>query len=275
MAYTYCFTIHGTRGSFPVCGKQFLRHGGQTTCFSLRAPAGLLVFDAGTGMGDAGKPLRGAPTLPTTIFFTHFHLDHVIGLPAFTPLYDPRAKINFMADARRYPRWRAALRRLAGRPYWPVDLEKCGGCLRWRDLPAAGRLSLYGVNISWCPVRHPQPCLAYRLDTPARSIVIATDYEPGDAAGDAQFLQFCRQADVLIFDAQFTPREYPRYRGWGHGVWTQGVRIARAAGIRQLILTHHAPGRTDRQIDAIARAARQVFPGARAAYDGMTWRWQA
>ncbi len=273
MAADYCFTIHGTRGSFPVCGAKFRRYGGHTTCFSLRTPEGLLVFDAGTGIINAGRGTADA--LPIAVFFTHLHLDHVMGLPAFAPLYRPQARVTFLADGRRSPDWRGAVKRLAGRPYWPLNLEQFGARIGWRDLPASGRLALYGVKISWRPLRHPQPCLAYRLDAPGRSIVIATDYEPGDGGEDAQFLHFCRQSDILVLDAQFTPREYPRRRGWGHGVWSQGARLARAAEVRELILTHHAPERSDRRIDAIARAARAAFPGARAAADGLSWRWRA
>ena len=266
MADEYSFTIYGTRGTHPVCGAKFRRYGGHTTCFAMRAPGGLLMFDAGTGAIQAGRDTPA--NLPIAVFFTHLHLDHIMGLPAFAPLYQPQARVTFLADGSQ----RAALRRLTAPPYWPLQLDRLGARINWRELPTSGRLTLFGIRVTWMPVPHPQPCLAYRLDIPGHTIVIATDYEPDAGPIDAQFIQFCRNADCLIFDAQFTPREYPHRRGWGHGTWKHGVHLARAAGVRKLILTHHDPTRSDRQIDAIARAARKAFPGACAARDGLTLR---
>ncbi len=266
------FTIHGTRGTTPVSGRGFVRHGGRTTCFSLRTTRGLIVVDAGTGISALSDSLaRETRPPPITLLFTHFHLDHVIGLPLFQPLYRPEARITIMADPARREDWKPALKTLVDAPYWPAPLAGCPARIRLQDLPA-GRATLlvHGVRIAWCPVRHPQQCLAYRLETSGGGIVIATDREPGDAGLDRRFLEFCRGADVLIFDAQYTPRERAAHRGWGHGTWEEGVATARSAGVGELILTHHDRQRTDAQLDAIVRQARRRFPWTRAARDGLT-----
>ncbi len=269
------FTIHGTRGTMPVAGRRFEGHGTQTTCFSLRTPRGLIVVDAGTGIIALSDRLRREAELPPiTLLFTHFHLDHVIGLPLFQPLYRPRTRITLMADPARPGGWKRALAALVGPPFWPVRLRHCGARIRLEDLPA-GRPAMrrHGVRIAWCPLRHPQQCLAYRLETNGRSVVIATDHEPGDPGVDRGFLRFCRGADVLISDAQYTPDQQAARRGWGHGAWTDAAAIARDAGVGELILTHHDRGRTDAQIEAIVRQARRHFPRTRAAREGLTLIW--
>jgi len=255
----------------PVTGRQFARHGGHTTCFSLRTSQGLIVVDAGTGIiALADRLKREAKLPPITLLFTHFHLDHVIGLPLFHPIYRPEARITMLADPARTEAWRQTLKTLVGRPYWPVALLDCPARIRLRNLPASRSSMLcHGVRISWCPVRHPQQCLAYRLETADGRIVIATDREPGQARLDERFLEFCRGADVLIVDAQYAPRERAAHRGWGHGTWEEGVAIAREAGVGELILTHHDRYRTDAQLAAIVRQARRRFPKTRAAYDGL------
>lgn len=266
------FTIHGARGTLPVAGRNFSRYGGHTTCFSLKTRQGLIVVDAGTGINALSDNLAKAKTLPPiTLLFTHFHLDHVIGLPFFKPLYQPQARITLMADPGRSDDWTRSLKTMIAPPYWPVRLTHCGARLRFRDLPSTGMpLQLYGVRVSWCPVWHPQQCLAYRLDVPGQSIVIATDHECGRRRLDDRFLQFCRGATTLIFDAQYTPRELAAHRGWGHGTWRNAVRIAREAGIEKLVLTHHDRYRTDAQIDALVRAARRYFSRTYAAREGLT-----
>jgi phosphoribosyl 1,2-cyclic phosphodiesterase len=266
------FTIHGTRGTMPVAGRQFAGHGAQTTCFSLRTPQGLLVVDAGTGIISLSDHLKQEKALPPiTLLFTHFHLDHVIGLPLFNPIYRPDARITIMADPQRTGKWQRSLETIVAPPYWPVPLADYPARIRLRNLPS-GRAAMirHGIHIAWCPVWHPQQCLAYRLTTAGRSIVIATDHEAGNPRLDERFLRFCRDADVLIYDAQYTPRELAAHRGWGHGAWREAVAIAREAQAGELILTHHDRYHTDAQLDAMVRQARRIFPRTRAAREGMT-----
>lgn len=264
------FTIHGARGTMPVAGRAFARYGTQTTCFSLRTDQGLLIIDAGTGLIALSERLARARHLPPITFvFTHFHLDHVMALPLFKPLYNLRARITFMADPRRPEHWPTTLKTLVGRPFWPVNLTACQAQIRFHDLPVArGFLDLYGIRLFWCPVRHPQQCLAYRLETPNGSVVVATDHEHGNRRREDALLKFCARADNLIYDAQYTPTEYPAHRGWGHSTWRTGARIARAAGVRRLFLTHHDRYRTDDEVADMVRQARRIFRHTAGARDG-------
>lgn len=265
------FYIHGARGTMPPAGRQFARYGTQTTCFSLRTPQGLIVIDAGTGIIALADHLARAQTLPSiTILFTHFHLDHLIGLPLFKPLYQESTRITLMADSKRPGGWQRQLQALMGPPYWPVKLAHAGAAIRFKNLPTQRpSLRLYGIDVSWCPLWHPQQCLAYRLDGLGRSIVVATDYEPGQPQVDKRLRRFCYGADVLVLDAQYTPREKVVRSGWGHASWREAVAIAQEAQVAELILTHHDRYRSDAQIDALVKAARRYFPRTRAASDGM------
>lgn len=268
---TSFFTILGARGTMSVSGRPFVRYGCHTTSFSLETEQGILVIDAGTGITALSDRLPKTGALPPiTLLFTHFHLDHVVALPLFRPLYNARAQITLFADGRRDDPWRTTVQTIAGKPYWPVELRDSGARIRFQDLPdAADGLELHGVRVTWCPVRHPQQCLAYRLQTPERTIVIATDREHGHARMDDAFLAFCQDADVLIYDAQYLPAEYPAYRGWGHSTWEEGVRAAQEAGVRELILTHHDRDRSDDQLDAMVERAARLFPATRGAQEGL------
>jgi len=130
-------------------------------------------------------------------------------------------------------------------------------------------MRLYGAAIAWHPLRHPQQCLAYRLNIQQRSFVIATDHELDADSANGAFLDFCRGADVLIADAQYTSAEYATHRGWGHGTFSACARLAATAGVGKLILTHHDYRRRDLQIDRLVRQARRLFPATRAAHGGL------
>jgi ribonuclease BN (tRNA processing enzyme) len=266
------FKIHGVRGGMAVSGSQFLRYGGHTTCFSVETDAGLLIIDAGTGLSHVDQEMEKRTVLPPmTILFTHFHLDHIIGLPLFRPLYRQSAQIRLMADPRREDVWTETIQRFCRPPYWPKELKSAGAALSFEQLPVdRGFAEIHGTRVTWCPVWHPQQCLAYKIQVPQATIVIATDHETGNGPLDDSFMEFCKGADILVYDAQYTPEEYPRFRGWGHSTWREAARIAADAGVRELILTHLSRSRTDAAQDEIIAHARAIFPATRGAVENMT-----
>jgi phosphoribosyl 1,2-cyclic phosphodiesterase len=270
------FTIRGARGTIPACGQEYVRYGGNTTCFSLQTKSELLIIDAGSGITQLGRDIASLTKLPPiTIFFTHFHLDHVIGFPCFEPVYNKEAKITLMADPRRAGNWKETLNTFMGKPYWPVGLGEADAMVKLEDLPVKeDHLERAGVKISWIRVPHPQQCLAYKLEMPGNVVVIATDMEHDANLVQPAFLDFCRNADFLVCDAQYTPEEYPAHCGWGHSTWQACTLIAREAKVKQLVLTHHAPTRTDKEVDAIVKAAQKVFPNTIGAAENMKLRKQ-
>ncbi len=261
------FVIRGTRGTLPTCGPDFFRYGGDTTCFSLETSQGLLVIDAGTGLRHVTQELADRSDLPPiTVLLTHLHMDHLVGLPSFGPLYSSHAQIRFMADSNREDDWQQALLAFIRKPYWPVGLTDADATLEFGSLSPPGEpMEIYGVRVGWCAIPHPQQCVAYRLDWSGGSVVIATDVEFEASRIPVHFIQFCQGASHLIFDAHFTPSEIGHYAGWGHSTWETGVALAQASGVGELLLTHHRPTRYDTDIDAIVEAARKVFPQTRGA----------
>ena len=266
------FTIRGTRGTVPTSGPDVLRYGGRTTCFSVETDDGWVLVDAGTGLSLVSRDLATRPSVsPMTMLFTHFHMDHVVGLPCFDPLYSKESRIVFMGDPRRTNSWKESLRIFTSKPYWPVGLGESEAAMEMRDLPIdRSDMDLYGVRVSWFAVPHPQQSIAYRMEMPGNTVVIATDMEYTTENVHSAFIDFCAGADYLICDSQYTPEEYRAYRGWGHSTWQTATHIARAADVGRLILTHHAPDRTDDAVDEIVKAASEHFPRTSGAVENMT-----
>src|SRR5262249_28260876 len=130
------------------------------------------------------------------------------------------------------------------------------------------RFAIGELAIEMARLNHPDPVYGFRIEHGGRAIVYATDTEHF-ACVDPTLAKLARGADILIYDAQYTPAEYPSRVGWGHSTWQAGVELARAAGVGRLVLFHHDPARTDAQLAALEADANAALPGTIAAREGV------
>ncbi len=263
--------VWGARGSIPTPTAENLGYGGNTSCVEAILSTGeSFIFDAGTGIRNLGIAQLAALTKRSHIhlFLTHFHWDHLQGLPFFPPLYDPSKTITFHS-ARPIEELKEILRAQMVSPYFPIMFDKLPSTIRFEHVGETA-LDFGPARICSFPLNHPQGAHGYRVETAGASFVYATDHEHGDHAADAVLRRAAQNADVLFYDAQFTPGEYPSHRGWGHGTWLEGTCVAKDAGVKRLVLFHHDPGHNDRQIDSMLALAQQQFPLTMAASEGST-----
>lgn len=253
----------GVRGTTPICGSNRDKYGGNTLCASLLTSKGeWIIVDAGTGIKKLGDHLmnqsRDEP-MRLHILLTHFHLDHIIGLPFFAPLYSSEVVLNFYSaiDPEDTERYLSGL--MAGR-YFPLEYGETSSKKIYNKLPEESFI-LGGASISHCPLRHPQGCVGFRIQENEKSIVFATDTEQPEEGMDSRLVSFVRGAEILIYDATYTPEEYESgRRGWGHSTWLEGTKIAREAGVRGLYLSHFNPDHSDNKIDAFISQACEKWP---------------
>lgn len=262
----------GVRGSVPLPAQDCLAYGGNTACVEVcLADGSLVVLDAGTGVRNLGLSLPGQlpnTKLPTRIFLTHFHWDHIQGIPFFAPLYDGRNEVIFHSF-RPQEGLETVLRRQMQPPYFPVPLEAVTARMEFVEVGSqqlkSGSLTVYPF-----PLNHPQGACGYRLESQGATVVYATDLEHGDSKLDTVLRDYSQGADVLIYDAHYTPEEYRRYRGWGHSTWLEAVQVARDARVQQLVLFHHAPTHGDDVVSGIVAEASNHFDNVVAAREGWT-----
>ena len=257
----------GVRGSVATPGRDKTA-GGNTSCIEVTAGDTRIILDAGTGLRLLGdERMRGGPR-HSTILLSHLHWDHVAGLQFFTPVYVPGHRVEIASGPNGVMSHDAAIRALFKAPFFPVDFDDLGGQVTTRELRPNEQLVIGDITVTMAKLNHPDPVYGYRLEHGGHSIVYATDTEHF-ACVDPTLKKLAAGADILIYDAQYTPEEYPAKVGWGHSTWEAGADLARAAGVPQLVLFHHDPGRTDAQLELIERAARTALPGTVAAREGM------
>lgn len=258
----------GVRGSIPSPGKRTTGVGGNTSCVEVRAGDQILVFDMGTGLRSLGEALvqekAGGP-IEATIFVSHYHWDHIQGLPFFGPGFAPRNRFSLYGPSRNGEGIREVLSRQMVAPYFPVPLEALRAKLTFKQIRSGGKVKLGAATVTARELFHPGGVFSYRVDLGRKSVVYATDFEHGTAA-DADLVEFARGADCLIIDAQYTPDEYAGKNGlsrvgWGHSTWREAAAFAEAAGVKTLALFHHDPTRSDAGVGELARLAAKGFSG--------------
>jgi phosphoribosyl 1,2-cyclic phosphodiesterase len=267
MSHDLTVRFLGVRGSIATPGAD-MTAGGNTACLEVRAGDTRIVLDAGTGLRALGNERMRDGIRNTTILLSHLHWDHVAGLPFFTPIYVPGHRVEIASGPNGVMPLEQAMRELFRAPFFPVGFDDLGGTVTTRELRANDKFTIGDITITMARLNHPDPVYGFRLEHAGQTIVYATDTEHF-ACVDPTLRKLASGADILIYDAQYTPEEYPSKVGWGHSTWQAGVELARAAAVPQLVLFHHDPGRTDDQVAAIEAAARAALPGTVAAREGL------
>ncbi len=288
----------GVRGSYPVPGPHTIRYGGNTTCIEVQLGQHTLILDAGTGIVNLGRDLvrrakqNGGAPITVTLLLTHMHHDHTQGFPFFLPAHVGSSTLNIMGPRTFDEDLEDALTHAVLPPNFPVSLHEMPSLKTVRSLketdsividPENGGVRVHNIHHSpanYSPDMihisihrsraHPREGVYfYRIEWQKKSMVLATDTE-GYLGTDQRLVDFARNTNLLIHDAQYTQEEYiAAKQGWGHSTPEMACAVARQAGVHQLVLVHHEPTYDDDKIAAMECAAQRQFENTVAGYEGL------
>jgi phosphoribosyl 1,2-cyclic phosphodiesterase len=261
----------GTRGSIPKPGPTTIRYGGNTLCHAIRTARGtLVIIDCGSGLHGLGLKLLGGGSrgLAGHILISHTHWDHIQGVPFFAPFFIPGNTWDIYGPKGLNQSLRETLAGQMQHTYFPITPDEFGASIRYHDL-LEGTFEIDDIKVTTQYLNHPALTLGYRLEADGATLVYCCDHEPFSrdvAEGgreffglDQQHADFIADADLLIHDAQYTAAEYPSKLGWGHSSTEFVVKLAQYAGVKQVVLTHHDPLRTDDALDGIVDKIRDAL----------------
>jgi len=257
----------GTRGSIPSPGPSTVRYGGNTSCVEVQLQDDtLLILDAGSGIRPLGATLESCRA---TILLTHYHWDHIQGLPFFQPAYDPNSVIRVFGPEFEGVGPERYVADQMIHPYFPAPAAELAACRELAVAPSTP-FSVGTATVCTARVSHPGVTLGYRVEDAGHTLVYISDNEPDLATSEqmAGMLQLAAGADVLLHDCQYFESEYSSKRGWGHSTPRQAMRLAREADVRHLVLFHHDPAHTDEQVETLASQARGLAAGLRVTIAG-------
>ena len=259
--------MYGVTGTVPF--KAGASHfGGNTSCTVLESQGYHMVIDAGTGiLGFQQELKRKHPDFPAginqriPIVLSHFHLDHIIGLGAFTPVWHPDSEIDIYAVPYNDRPLRDLLLEVFKPPYWPVVMNESAvsfNALRWGSVTEIGP---FRVNPFTAP--HPDIGSNFHISAGNKSLVYLLDSEIRilDARAYQKLMEICAQADVVIFDAAYAPKDYESRRGWGHSTYEDGIKLAEDSGCKRVVFTHFSPEYGYNDLHTWRQEIKKRFPG--------------
>lgn len=273
----------GVRGSIPTPGPSTVRYGGNTPSIEIypKDDDTLFIVDCGTGIRELGLSLMGkGKPIHANIFLSHTHWDHIHGFPFFVPAFIPGNKFVIHGPVNFNERLEDIVAGQMKYSYFPVKLDHMAADISFVELKES-TFFVEDVKVTTQYLNHPILVLGYRFEYNGRVIVTEFDNEPyqnmfkggeeSSGMDDLLFgsdeeeidkhaheeadpivaemnqraIEFARDADLLIFDAQYTAAEYPSKIGWGHSTIQDAVRVGAEANVKRLAFFHHDPTRND------------------------------
>jgi phosphoribosyl 1,2-cyclic phosphodiesterase len=297
----------GVRGSLPVPGAHTERYGGNTSCVEITSAAGTrIIIDGGTGIRRLGKELMRAEFESgrgqAHILVSHTHWDHIQGLPFFAPFYREGNRLFVYARQRDDQNLRSVFASQADAPFFPVSFDRTRASVAFRELHDGAKFEIEDVRVATTRLNHPFVATAYAVvadgarvayiaDTaPFSDILFGQEFMSGPPSAKSRLgktdkaklgsmaaavVRLCANADLVIYDTMYTADEYKQFPHFGHSRPSDALTVCREAGAKTLALFHHAPDRSDAEVDAMLAGARvQAGPLAKkleilAAFEGL------
>jgi len=257
------FKCWGSRGSIPVSGKEYIKHGGDTTCIEIRTKDDdIIIVDAGSGIRRLGNSLIANNRYQYSMVFTHAHWDHLMGFPFFKPLYKSKTRLAMYGCPFAQASIKEMISRVMTSPNFPVDYEDLRADITY-ELACDSTFSIGSMRIIPISLSHPNWGNGYKFIEGNKSFVFLTDNEltfkhPGGLEY-ADYLEFTKGATLLVHDAEYTERDYNHTKGWGHSRYVDALRLAIEAGVEQFGLFHHNQDRCDEDVDQIVAECKKII----------------
>lgn len=265
----------GVRGSIPTPGPETVGVGGNTSCLEVRCGEKLVILDGGTGLRSLGNELMKDLPVHAAMFFSHVHWDHIQGFPFFVPAFLSGNRFDIYGGKNLSSTLSETLSGQMNFPNFPVTLDQMGASMAFHQFEDGQHVELGGdLRVLGLLLHHPDGCYGYRIEYGDRVMAYCTDTEHRDDP-DPHVLQLAENADLFVYDAQYTPEEYTGENGqmskvgWGHSTYVEGAKLAEMAGAKRMVLFHHDPAQDDAAVAEKERSCQALFPRSEAAREGL------
>jgi phosphoribosyl 1,2-cyclic phosphodiesterase len=218
-----------------------------------------------------GKEILADGIKHSHLLLTDTHCDHINGFPFFAPAFVKNETFHIYAG---YLMDKGGIRKVFAsqmdNPVFPVPREAMQATLVFEDFQAGENLDLAkDVQVRTALLNHPNDATGYRIDYQGKSMCLITDTEHIPGKPDQNILALIKGADLVVCDSTYTEEEFPNYIGWGHSTWEEGVRLCKAANVKQLAIFHHDPKHDDVFMDQVEIEANKAWSNTFVVREGM------
>jgi phosphoribosyl 1,2-cyclic phosphodiesterase len=273
MARDFLVKFLGVRGSVPCASSKFEKYGGNTSCVLVHVGHSLIIFDAGSGIKDAGEYVCHHHIKKVHLFLTHLHLDHILGMPFFKPIWNKDIDvIIYCGTAQPFGGLSDALASFFTPPYFPISFDKWPANITCIDFKSVETYCLEGeVVVETCPLTHPNGSIGYKVSYKQKAVCYITDHEHGNQIVDKHLEEFIQEADMMIYDASYDDCKYEQgHKGWGHSTWQKACELMEKSSVKQVALFHHDPDLDDGEMDILKCEIESLYDNVFIAHEGQT-----
>ncbi|MBT7608618.1 MAG: MBL fold metallo-hydrolase [Bacteriovoracaceae bacterium] len=236
--------------------------GGNSTCIEVKSESSKIILDGGTGLRhsveDFFKEGAGEGKAIVHLVLTHFHWDHLMGIPFFSPIYIPGNEINFYAVQ---PELQEVIRALFKKPFFPVPYETLAAKINFHQLSPRSPKVIGDIKLTPYQLDHPDPCWGFKIENKNKTYAHCVDTEAirltREELGDD--LPLYQNVDLMLFDAQYSYEEAQEKLNWGHASAPKGLELALREKVKEIIFTHHDPLAKDEHITKLSKLAENFF----------------
>ena len=257
----------GSRGSIPTPGSSFSEYGGNTSCIQIiDDEENYIILDAGSGIKNLNKYALESQKKESIILLTHFHWDHIIGIPFFIPFYSSEYKFTIYGPKESSVEMYNTINNILAKDYFPINLEQFAAKVDFEEFYEGKKINFGNMTIEALWVNHSCYTLSYKITSNNKVIVYLTDHEPykkrlhivhptlkhynADLL-HARLVDYIRGADLLIVEGEYTKTEYEKHIGWGHSTFNDAIQLAIDSNVPYTVTHHHNQERTDEQLKLI------------------------
>lgn len=264
----------GVKGSCPGGAPNQYRYAVNTSCIEISNEEELIILDAGSGLVFLGQSDRNFKQYKRiSLFISHYHYDHVIGLPFFMPAYQSGLEFHIYGPVTEASSPENAFRKLFQPPFLPMPFEALQAKMVFHNLSSNDFVSTLGGTVKAMASDHPGGNLIYRVELGGKSFSYLTDLGHSQEIHES-LVKFCKASDWIYYDANFTQSEYfhSKYEGWGHSSHSKGIALYDESGAKEIFLGHHALHRKDEELDEIQ--SELLEDRIHLAHDGFKTQWE-
>lgn len=251
-------SIHGCRGSTTTSSRSTWKYGGNTSCFEVLTDNRQIIFDAGSGF----KNVKFSKSTVSFLLLSHFHHDHIQGLPFNPELFDPKNEIIISSGLCDLELVKETIQKYFSPPYFPIDIVSLLSNIKFLPFNVVQEKLASDIILDSMLLHHPGGSTGYKLKEKNSLFIYLCDNEFEDEQR-RRLASFSKNADLLIWDGMFTQKELTDKKGWGHSSIEQAIDFNTQANCKKILITHHAPNRSDKELDQIAKDLPELFMLAR------------